>query len=218
MKKVILIFALLAGTVSYSNVANAQNVNISINIGTQPAWGPVGYDYVGFYYFPDINCYYDVNMMRFVYLHNGRWVHARYLPSMYARYDLYNMYKVVLVDVRNPWLHNSNHRRQYVSYVGYRPQVVIRDSRDARYRDSRKNTVAWRSEGRSHVSSNEKGRNNEQIRRSSGNIGQRNSVSQNQGNSKSDNGRKIEQNRRTAESTQNNSQRSTSNSRTVSRR
>ncbi|NDV93686.1 hypothetical protein D0T84_01980 [Dysgonomonas sp. 521] len=150
MKKYILIFALLFGVTSYYNTAEAQSVNISINIGNQPAWGPVGYDYVDYYYMPDINCYFNVNLGLFYYLDRGRWISARYLPYAYRGYDLYGMYKVVLVNVANPWRYNSVHYRDYGHYRGHRNQIVIRDSRDHRYRDSRNNKVAWYSGNKSN--------------------------------------------------------------------
>jgi len=143
MKKYILIFALLIGVTSFYNTAEAQNVNISINIGRQPAWGPVGYDYVDYYYMPDINCYFNVNLGLFYYHDRGRWISARYLPYGYRNYDLYGMHKVVLVNVRDPWRYNTVHYRDYGHYRGHRSQIVIRDSRDTRYRDSRNNRIAW---------------------------------------------------------------------------
>ncbi|WP_029904261.1 hypothetical protein [Prevotella sp. 10(H)] len=142
MKKLLLAFALFIGAASLYNTAEAQNVNISINIGRQPAWGPVGYDYVGYYYFPDIDCYYDVNVGMFYYQNRGRWISARYLPYSYRNYDLYGMYKVVL-NVHEPWRYHHNHYRDYARYRGHRNQIVIRDSRDHRYHSSRNNRVAW---------------------------------------------------------------------------
>lgn len=142
MKKFILISVFLLGIVSFTNTTNAQNVNISINIGNQPAWGPVGYDYVGYYYFPDINCYYDVNNGLFVYLNAGRWISARYLPYHYRNYDLYVMHKIVL-NTSRPWRYNHHHHTNYARYRGHHGQAIIRDSRDRRYYNSRKNNVAW---------------------------------------------------------------------------
>ncbi len=152
MKKFMLAFALLIGAASfYNNTASAQTINISINLGRQPAWGPVGYDYAGFYYFPEINCYYDVNIGMFYYVDRGYWVSARYLPYAYRNYDLYRLYKVVLND-RNPWRYNYIHHRDYGRYRGYNyRQVVIRDSRDYRYNDSRRNTARWYSSDRYSV-------------------------------------------------------------------
>lgn len=148
MKKFLIAFALFIGLSSfYNNTIEAQNINISINIGRQPAWGPVGYDYVGYYYFPDIDCYFDVNLGMFYYFNRGRWISARYLPPAYRHYDLYGIHKVVL-NVRDPWRYHHVHRRDYARYKGHRSQLVIRDSRDVRYRDSRNNRVAWHSDKR----------------------------------------------------------------------
>jgi len=147
MKKLFLIVALVVGTLSsYTIEAQHVNVNVSVNIGRQPAWGPVGYDYVEFYYFPDINCYYNVNLDLFYYFRHGRWIAAQYLPYAYCHHDLYGMYKVVLVNVVEPWRHNHIHINEYARYKGNRTQVVIRDSRDVRYKDSRNNKVVWHKE------------------------------------------------------------------------
>ena len=142
MKKFIATFAILIATISFCNTTQAQKVNVNINIGSQPAWGPVGYDYAGYYYFPDIDVYYNVNSGYYNYYDRGAWVSAQYLPYAYSSYDLYGLYKVVL-NVNSPWLYNTNHRRDYARYRGYRGQYVIRDSRDARYYNSRNNRVQW---------------------------------------------------------------------------
>lgn len=142
MKKFILAFALLIGATSLCNTVEAQNINISINIGRQPAWGPVGYDYAGYYYFPDIDIYYDVNVGLFYFMDRGRWISARYLPYAYRNYDLYRLYKVVL-NVHQPWRYHNTHYRNYAKYRGHKSVLVIRDSRDVRYRDSRNNRVVW---------------------------------------------------------------------------
>ncbi|WP_353122522.1 hypothetical protein [Dysgonomonas capnocytophagoides] len=140
MKKLILTFALILTCSAYT--MQAQRVSVNINIGSQPAWGPVGYDYVDYYYMPDIDCYYSVNQGLFFYLNAGRWVGVRYLPYAYRNYDFYTMYKVVLVG-HDPWMYNNRHRREYARYRGYRTQPVIRYSRDVRYRNSRNNDVIW---------------------------------------------------------------------------
>lgn len=119
-----------AGTLTTQS-AHAQ-VNISINIGSQPAWGPTGHDHVDYYYLPDINCYYDIAREQFLYLSNGRWLYARTLPRQYGNYDLYSMYKVI-VNQSNPYLHNATHLNKYGQYKGNRSQPNIRDSREEKY-------------------------------------------------------------------------------------
>ena len=130
MKK-IMIALLFLGTVLTVGEAKAQ-VSININIGNQPAWGPTGYDYVDFYYLPDINCYYDIGRAMFVYPMGSRWVYARSLPSRYRGVNLYNTYKVV-INQRSAYRYNKTHIREYARYRGMHNQPMIRDSRDSRY-------------------------------------------------------------------------------------
>ena len=93
--------------------AKAQ-VSLSVNIGSQPQWGPRGYDHVDYYYLPDVDCYYDVPSRNYIYLEGGNWVHRGYLPARYRDYDLYGGRKVV-INSRNPWLHHNTYRTRYVT-------------------------------------------------------------------------------------------------------
>lgn len=133
MKKMILTAAIFLGCIAYKQEAKAQ-ISLSINIGSQPEWGPTGYDHVDYYYLPDVDAYYDVPAHQYVYLENNAWVHRTYLPTRYRNYNVYNGYKVV-VNERQPWLRNSVYRTKYASYRGRTGQTIIRDSRDVKYRD-----------------------------------------------------------------------------------
>lgn len=126
MKKIIMISALMVAT---AVAANAQ-VNVNVNIGMQPAWGPVGYDYVRYYYLPDADAYYDVNSRAFVVFANGAWVRRSALPRPV---DLYRVHKIVINDAQ-PWRRHTVYHDRYISYRG-RPSnvVVIRDSREPKY-------------------------------------------------------------------------------------
>ncbi len=130
MKKMIIALLLLGATVSVQE-ARAQ-VSVNINIGSQPAWGPTGYDHADFYYLPDINCYYDITRSMFIYPNGNRWVYTRTLPPHYRSVNLYNTYKVV-VNQPSPYRYNNVHIREYARYKGIRNQPLIRDSRDSRY-------------------------------------------------------------------------------------
>ncbi|WP_343586904.1 hypothetical protein [Flavobacterium sp.] len=101
-----------------ANATQAQ-VSINVNIGNPPAWGPVGYTEMEYYYLPDIEAYYDVRASQFIYFGGGRWVRASYLPRQYRNYDLYGGYKVVLTDYhgRTPYTYFDRHRVKY--YKGY---------------------------------------------------------------------------------------------------
>ena len=102
-------------------------VSVNVNIGSPPAWGPVGYSEVEYYYLPDVEAYYDIRATQFIYFNGGRWTRSRYLPGQYRNYDLYNGYKVVLNDYHGsrPYMNYRNDRVKY--YRGYqgRPQRNI---------------------------------------------------------------------------------------------
>jgi hypothetical protein len=129
MRYYIVLFAalVLVGT------SNAQvKVNINFNLNTQPAWGPTGYDYVEYYYLPDIDVYYCVPTGLFYYSYRGQWVGRKRLPSRYSGFDLYHSYKVVLNE-KEPWRYNKGYVKEYAKYKNHRDQEVIRDSRDPKY-------------------------------------------------------------------------------------
>jgi hypothetical protein len=134
MKKLIFAAALALSSITFT-AANAQlRFNVNLNIGSQPEWGPTGYDHVDYYYMPDVDAYYDVPTHQYVYYENNVWVHRTSLPARYRGYDVYHGYKVV-VNRPNPWLRHNYYHTTYASYRGRAGQNIIRDSRDARYRE-----------------------------------------------------------------------------------
>jgi len=130
MKKGIILLTILAG-VFLAGRTNAQ-VSLSVNIGLQPIWGPVGYDHVEYYYFPDIDAYYYVPDHQYIYFEGGRWIFAAALPPRFHDFDVYHAYKAVVNDPK-PYLHNERYRGQYARYKGRHDQAVMRDSHDQRY-------------------------------------------------------------------------------------
>ncbi len=108
------------------------HLNLNFNVESQPVWGPTGYDHVEYYYFPDIEAYYNVPKHMFYYNYQGRWIERAQLPSRYHSFDFYKSYKVV-VNERAPYRNHLKYRDQYSSYRGRHDQQPIRDSRDERY-------------------------------------------------------------------------------------
>jgi hypothetical protein len=132
MKKTILIVALLLSGFLFKTVTAQVHVRLNVNIGSQPVWGPVGYDHVEYYYMPDIDAFYYVPRHQYIYQQRGRWVFASSLPPRYHNYDLYSGYKVVINDPY-PYRHAETYRSQYSGYKGRGDQEVIRNSHDPRY-------------------------------------------------------------------------------------
>ncbi|QNK61838.1 hypothetical protein H7F33_14920 [Pedobacter sp. PAMC26386] len=135
MKRIIL--AAIIGVASFSSInANAQ-VSLNIKIGSQPTWGPAGYNHVDYYYLPDVDSYYNVSAQQYVYQVNNQWVFRKTLPARYSGYNLYNGYKVVM-NTPKPYLNHSQNIRQYSKYKNYNgKQGNIRDSKDNRYAAAR---------------------------------------------------------------------------------
>jgi len=130
MKKLVLLIAIcLCGLMSQTSYAQ---VSIRANIALQPIWGPVGYDYVDYYYLPEVEAYYYVPTHMFFYMENGRWVNRPYLSGRYRNFDLYNARKIVVNEPR-PYLRNQQYRTRYANARGYNRAMSIRDSHDSRY-------------------------------------------------------------------------------------
>ncbi|WP_449438971.1 hypothetical protein [Pedobacter steynii] len=157
MKRILL--AVAFGVASLSSINTKAQVSVNINIGSQPQWGPVGYDHVDYYYLPDIDAYYNVQNKQYIYLNNGKWTFNHSLPSRYRTYDLYNSYKVV-INSPKPYLSHKVHVKEYSKYKGYKgKQVAIRDGRSFRQARSvnNKNKSREARENNKHNKRNEKG-------------------------------------------------------------
>lgn len=117
LKSLIIGMSVLFAYAAYSQV------DVNITIGSAPQWGPAGYSDVRYYYLPDVECYYDIQSSRFIYYNGIAWVHRSHLPVRYRNYDLYNGYKVVLVDYRGerPYTNFHEYKKRYAK--GYRGQA-----------------------------------------------------------------------------------------------
>lgn len=123
MKKIITTVFIAAVLSTATSTTRAQ-VSVNVNIGVQPEWGPVGYDYAEYYYLPDIEVYYFVPRRQFVYFHGNRWVFSSRLPPVYAHYDLYGGYKVV-VNTPHAYRYHNSHKIKYSKYKGYKSKQGI---------------------------------------------------------------------------------------------
>lgn len=140
MKKLTILAILFFSIGMHQQTHGQVRLNINLNLGSQPAWGPVGYDRVDYYYMPDIDAYYNVPQRQFIYLEHNRWIFASSLPSRYSGYNLYSGYKVV-VNEPQPYLRGNVYRDKYADYRGGRGprQEIIRDSHDERYKNNGRN-------------------------------------------------------------------------------
>lgn len=98
-----------------TNMVQSQ-VSIHVNIGTPIIRVPIVQASVDYYYLPEVQAYYDVREANYVYLNQGNWCRARYLPGIYRNYDIQHCSnKVVLYDYHGsrPYEHYNNHKVKY---------------------------------------------------------------------------------------------------------
>lgn len=147
MKKLFILSAILGIVVLTSNQSNAQ-VSINVNIGPQPAWVPVGYQDVNYYYLPEVQSYYCVPQRQFVYLHGNRWTRSRYLPARYRGYNLNHGRKIVVYG-NSPYHSYNTHRVRYASHGNYYRSSYGGGDR-IRYNSPRNNYRSYRVDNRHH--------------------------------------------------------------------
>lgn len=133
MKALYLSLLLIAIIFFFYSPAKAQTqFDVKGNIDCQPVWGPVGYEYVEYYYLPDAEVYYNVPQGLFYYRVKGNWITGKNLPSRFHSFDLHKCYKVVLNE-NKPWIKHGFIKKKFASCRGCQDQMIIRDTDDSRY-------------------------------------------------------------------------------------
>lgn len=158
---------LLVALAFFTIGATQAQLNVNVNVGTPPAWGPAGYTDVRYYYLPDIHTYYDVSNSQYIYMTNGKWMRVRTLPPAYRSYNLYNGYKVVLNDYRGatPYTYYKTHKVKYPKGYKGKPQKTIgvppgqaKKMAGAQSANVNKNHVNHKAHGNGHNKSKGKGK------------------------------------------------------------
>lgn len=115
-----------------------------------PSWAPQYYTGTRYYYFPDIECYYDINHQNFVFLNNGQWVYTESISSYYPSFNLYNSYIVIVnINVYQPWMHHQYYNSHYPRYY-YRDYYDHSNIPYVRgFNENRKSAFYWEEKDRS---------------------------------------------------------------------
>lgn len=89
-----MMFLLLAGALVFSSAAKAQKI--------------------GFYFYPDVNVYYNPNTRQYAYQDGGNWVYHQNVP---ANYNISRHSHVVIYDEHpDVWRDNNIHREKYKNW------------------------------------------------------------------------------------------------------
>jgi hypothetical protein len=123
MQKLKIMFA--ATCLFFLGSMHAQ-VQVTTTTSTLPDWGVAGADDARYYYLPDMEAFYDIRGRNFIYMNNGQWEKTSDVPPMYRDVDLYDSYKVVLNEDREPFEDIEKLKVKYAK--GYRgdPQKTVK--------------------------------------------------------------------------------------------
>ena len=109
MKLTYLIPAIFIATNSF--ISNAQNTTLSSNIVTNNT----KISKIRYYYYPNIQSYFDSFEKIYYFKENGEWVSADELPKNYGGYSLYNLSRVAIEDFdgEEPYLLIEKHKKTF---------------------------------------------------------------------------------------------------------
>lgn len=111
--------------------SNAQiTVSVSINANANRAYTPEyrhahtancgHYESVEYYYYPEIEAYFDINSSVYIYYTSNGWVRSRHLPSYCNHYDVRRGYRVALdYHGYRPYTYFNDHKRKYKAKKHY---------------------------------------------------------------------------------------------------
>ena len=129
MRKLMMMICLLTTVLCTNARAQTNNAN---NIMTQPLWGPAGYDYVEYYYIPDIDAYYNVPGAQYIYLEKKHWITVKDLPLRFKNFNFYSAHKIVMNEPK-PYMNYRANKLKFAQYKGQHDQTAIRESHDQKY-------------------------------------------------------------------------------------
>jgi len=91
LKNTIALIALLSCFVVDAQTSTKKNINgVLINPETNCV--------LRYYYFPNLEAYYDTQKNLYTYMDGGQWITAEEIPAGYRGYSLYNKVNVVIND------------------------------------------------------------------------------------------------------------------------
>lgn len=111
MKPIVKVFLLMF--IFTSSVSSAQQA--SNNDESSLPVDPKTNCFVRYYYFPNIEAYFDNLELVYYYKVNNEWQTAEELPKNYGGYSLYNKVKVIITDYDGdePYLLLKTHKKMY---------------------------------------------------------------------------------------------------------
>ncbi len=100
------ILFVFASNLSFSQIAE-QNKKLDIDPETNC--------FLRYYYFPNLQSYFDLLKNEYIFKLNGEWQYAKELPQNYGGYSLYKGSRTFITDYdgEEPFLYIDLHKKQY---------------------------------------------------------------------------------------------------------
>jgi len=107
LKLLLVLGILFTATHSFSQSASASIESLPIDKKSNC--------YIRYYYYPNLQAYFDNFKMVYYYTENGNWQTAQELPTNYGGYSLYNKVRVTITDYdgENPEQFLKFHKKKY---------------------------------------------------------------------------------------------------------
>ena len=98
----------------FSYQTQAQKVLVNVNVNSTPKKVVRYVESPSYYYYPEIETYFDTNSSVYIYFSKNNWVRSRYLPTYYRDYDVRHGQRVML-DYRGPepYIYCHEHKNKY---------------------------------------------------------------------------------------------------------
>jgi hypothetical protein len=108
LKNIIALIALLGCYITDAQTTNKKNINGQLI-------DPETNCMLRYYYFPNLEAYYDTQKNIYTYMDAGQWITADEIPAGYRGYSLYNKVNVVITDFDDddPTQFLYKHKKKY---------------------------------------------------------------------------------------------------------
>jgi len=103
--KIVLLMLILTGSVSNAQDSKDQSYSLANEKSTD----------FRYFYFPNIEAYFDTQEKVYLYKDDGEWIEAEELPKNYGGYSLYNKSRVAITDYNGdePYLLLQAHKKKF---------------------------------------------------------------------------------------------------------
>lgn len=104
-----------------------EEVNVAFNYKTTSENEPYKYEEVRYYYYPNLQAYFDTKVGLYLYQENGEWVESERLAPTFRGYSLKNGQYVMIKDYvgEEPYTLINDHKAKFPADYSSRPKREV---------------------------------------------------------------------------------------------